>query len=56
MNILGVIHVRLTHGADINTFTRIAQRYLTLKDLSPEKRKKVNKKVVFFAGKAAPAC
>lgn len=30
------------------------QRYLTLKAMSPEERKKVNKKVVFFAGKAAP--
>ena len=32
------------------------QRYLTLKDMTPAERKKVNKKVVFFAGKAAPAC
>ena len=30
------------------------QRYLTLKDMTPEQRKKVNPKVVFFAGKAAP--
>jgi len=32
----------------------VIHRYLTLKELSPEKRKKVNKKAVFFAGKAAP--
>ena len=32
------------------------QRYLTLKDMTPEQRKKVNPKVVFFAGKAAPGC
>ncbi|TBU29677.1 glycogen phosphorylase [Dichomitus squalens] len=32
----------------------VIHRYLTLKDLSPAERKKVNPKVVFFAGKAAP--
>lgn len=32
------------------------QRYLTIKDMTPEERKKVNPKVVFFAGKAAPGC
>jgi glucan phosphorylase len=32
------------------------QRYLTIKKMSPAERKKVNKRVVFFAGKAAPAC
>ncbi|KAI1795462.1 glycogen phosphorylase [Ganoderma leucocontextum] len=32
----------------------VIHRYLTLKDMSPEERKKVNPKVVFFAGKAAP--
>ncbi|KAI0656188.1 glycogen phosphorylase [Cubamyces menziesii] len=32
----------------------VIHRYLTLKDMTPEERKKVNPKVVFFAGKAAP--
>jgi starch phosphorylase len=32
----------------------VIHRYLMLKNMSPEERKKVNKKVVFFAGKAAP--
>ncbi|KAI0370981.1 glycogen phosphorylase [Pilatotrama ljubarskyi] len=32
----------------------VIHRYLTLKDMTPEERKKVNSKVVFFAGKAAP--
>jgi len=33
-----------------------AQRYLLIKNMTPEEREKVVKKVVFFAGKAAPAC
>ncbi|KAF8624321.1 hypothetical protein AX15_005950 [Amanita polypyramis BW_CC] len=33
----------------------VIHRYLTLKEMSPEERRKVNRKVVFFAGKAAPA-
>jgi starch phosphorylase len=32
----------------------VIHRYLTLKKLTPEERKKVNPRVVFFAGKAAP--
>ncbi|EMD35202.1 glycosyltransferase family 35 protein [Gelatoporia subvermispora B] len=32
----------------------VIHRYLTLKAMTPEERKKVNPKVVFFAGKAAP--
>jgi len=32
----------------------VIHRYLLIKSLSPEERKKVVKKVVFFAGKAAP--
>ena len=32
----------------------VIHRYLTLKDMSAEERKKVNPRVVFFAGKAAP--
>ncbi|PIL26155.1 hypothetical protein GSI_11910 [Ganoderma sinense ZZ0214-1] len=32
----------------------VIHRYLTIKDMTPEERKKVNPKVVFFAGKAAP--
>lgn len=32
----------------------VIHRYLTLKDMTPAERKKVNKKAVFFAGKAAP--
>ncbi|CCL98823.1 uncharacterized protein FIBRA_00828 [Fibroporia radiculosa] len=32
----------------------VIHRYLTLKDMTPEQRKTVNPKVVFFAGKAAP--
>lgn len=32
------------------------QRYLALKAMTPEERKKVNPKVVLFAGKAAPGC
>ena len=34
----------------------VIHRYLTLKDMSAEERKKVNPRVVFFAGKAAPGC
>ncbi|KAH9990866.1 glycosyltransferase family 35 protein [Russula vinacea] len=34
----------------------VIHRYLLIKSLKPEERKKVVKKVVFFAGKAAPAC
>ena len=30
------------------------QRYFTIKFMNPEERKKVNPRVVFFAGKAAP--
>lgn len=37
-------------------FLLFAQRYLLIKNMTPEERKKVVKKVVFFAGKAAPAC
>ena len=37
-------------------FIFFAQRYLLIKKMTPEERKKVVKKVVFFAGKAAPAC
>jgi starch phosphorylase len=33
----------------------VIHRYLLIKSLKPEERKKVVKKVVFFAGKAAPA-
>ncbi|KAG7085815.1 hypothetical protein E1B28_003353 [Marasmius oreades] len=33
----------------------VIYRYLTLKKMSAEERKKVNPRVVFFAGKAAPA-
>ncbi|KAJ7186619.1 glycogen phosphorylase [Mycena filopes] len=33
----------------------VIHRYLTLKNMSKEERKKVNPRVVFFAGKAAPA-
>ena len=40
----------------INHRSLALQRYLTLKDMSPAERKKVNPKVVFFAGKAAPGC
>ncbi|PCH42943.1 glycosyltransferase family 35 protein [Wolfiporia cocos MD-104 SS10] len=32
----------------------VIHRYLTIKDMTPAERKKVNPKVVFFAGKAAP--
>ncbi|EKM52475.1 glycosyltransferase family 35 protein [Phanerochaete carnosa HHB-10118-sp] len=32
----------------------VIYRYLTIKAMTPEERKKVNPKVVFFAGKAAP--
>lgn len=32
------------------------QRYLSLKAMSPKDRKRINPRVVFFAGKAAPAC
>lgn len=34
----------------------VIHRYLTLKKMTPEERKKVNPRVVFFAGKAAPGC
>lgn len=30
--------------------------YLLLKNMKPAERKTVNRRVVFFAGKAAPAC
>ncbi|KAJ7243905.1 glycogen phosphorylase [Mycena haematopus] len=33
----------------------VIHRYLTLKNMSAEEKKKVNPRVVFFAGKAAPA-
>ncbi|KAG2006281.1 glycogen phosphorylase [Coprinopsis cinerea AmutBmut pab1-1] len=33
----------------------VIHRYLTLKNMSAEQKKKVNPRVVFFAGKAAPA-
>lgn len=33
----------------------VIHRYLTLKDMSPAEKKTVNPRVVFFAGKAAPA-
>ncbi|KAG6830923.1 hypothetical protein H0H92_013851 [Tricholoma furcatifolium] len=33
----------------------VIHRYLTLKNMTPAQRKKVNSRVVFFAGKAAPA-
>ncbi|RXW24223.1 hypothetical protein EST38_g1632 [Candolleomyces aberdarensis] len=33
----------------------VIHRYLTLKAMTPEEKKKVNPRVVFFAGKAAPA-
>ncbi|KAF9007192.1 glycogen phosphorylase [Cyathus striatus] len=33
----------------------VVHRYLELKKMTPEQRKKSNKRVVFFAGKAAPA-
>ncbi|KIP06577.1 glycosyltransferase family 35 protein [Phlebiopsis gigantea 11061_1 CR5-6] len=32
----------------------VVHRYLTIKEMTPEQRKKVNPKVVLFAGKAAP--
>ena len=32
----------------------VVHRYLTLKAMTPEERKKVNPRVVFFAAKAAP--
>jgi hypothetical protein len=46
--------VWLDWEANVSTFS--AQRYLLIKSMKPEERKKVVKKVVFFAGKAAPAC
>jgi starch phosphorylase len=30
--------------------------YYVLKNMKPAERKKANRRVVFFAGKAAPAC
>lgn len=58
LNILGVIHVCIVCLARCGTdvYKSSAQRYLLIKSLKPEERKKVVKKVVFFAGKAAPAC
>ena len=62
MNIFGVIHVRVilcphpVFGAHCEIFGLRIQRYLTLKAMTPAERKKVNPKVVFFAGKAAPGC
>lgn len=32
------------------------QRYFAIKGMKAAERKKVNRRVVFFAGKAAPAC
>jgi glucan phosphorylase len=57
LNILGVIHVCVTHSQKTGVvFYTFAQRYLLIKNMTPEEREKVIKKVVFFAGKAAPAC
>jgi hypothetical protein len=49
-----VLSVWLNGEANVSAFS--AQRYLLIKNMKPEERKKVVKKVVFFAGKAAPAC
>lgn len=43
-------------NGETNISKPFAQRYLLIKGMKPEERKKVVKKVVFFAGKAAPAC
>ena len=57
LNIMGVIHVSLQKSELVGDGANLdIQRYLTLKDMSAEERKKVNPKVVFFAGKAAPGC
>ena len=57
MNIFGVIHVSALCWMECwGMLTGASQRYLTIKDMTPEERKKVNPKVVFFAGKAAPGC
>lgn len=56
LNIFGVIHVCVTFRGNWLVFLLFAQRYLLIKNMTPEERKKVVKKVVFFAGKAAPAC
>jgi len=58
LNILGVIHVCFMYLAEWETSVSkfFAQRYSLIKGMKPEERKKVVKKVVFFAGKAAPAC
>jgi hypothetical protein len=34
----------------------VLKGYLLLKNMKPAERKTVNRRVVFFAGKAAPAC
>lgn len=58
LNILGVIHVCIVCLAEweADDSKSSMQRYLLIKSMKPEERKKVVKKVVFFAGKAAPAC
>ena len=58
LNILGVIHVCIMGLVDegANTSISFTQRYLLIKNATPEERKKFVKKVVFFAGKAAPGC
>jgi len=59
LNILGVIHVRilcLVEQGKLIILCFPPQRYLLIKSSTPEERKKFVKKVVFFAGKAAPGC
>src|SRR5260221_14197415 len=46
-----VLWIWVDEGANTTT-----QRYLLIKSATPEERKKFVKKVVFFAGKAAPGC
>lgn len=56
LNILGVIHVNTGFLVLWACADHLVQRYFALKKMTPEEKKKVNRRVVFFAGKAAPAC
>lgn len=50
MYVISVIRSSFTH------YIFSLQRYLMIKKMTPAERKKLNPRVVFFAGKAAPAC
>ena len=50
------VHVKRIHEYKRQSMNilGVIHRYLTIKSMTPEERKKVNPRVVLFAGKAAP--